>query len=270
MEYQKLKEEQKMKGMPRIHIEGGVYYVTVRGDHDEKIFREAEDYQSYLNLLRKYKEQYGFKLFAFVLLPNHLCLLIELREGVVLSDIMHDLNGNYTKYFNKKYSLKGHLFRETYRMNLLEKSRYLVSMSAYIHLYPQRLNLTPHPAAYPYSSYPVYLYYAGFEDACMETKSSVFGFDPGMEQEIAGVLTTIKERNYTDYLRNISIEEIKILALDLKKGMVLGSEEFRETVKSKIKAYWQEKYRQELAFLQQRLNDLEMEEGVRGWEEELR
>jgi len=60
------------------------------------------------------------------------------------------------------------------------------------------------------------------------------------------------------------------LALDLKKGMVLGSEEFKETVKSKIKAYWQEKYRQELAFLQQRLNDLELEEGVREWEEELR
>ncbi len=253
--------------MPRIHIEGGVYYVTVRGDHDEKIFREAEDYQSYLNLLNKYKEQYGFKLFAFALLPNHLCLLIELREGVVLSDIMHDLNANYTKYFNKKYSLKGHLFQETYRMNLLEKSNYLVFMSAYIHLYPQSVGLAAQVGAYLYSSYPLYSYYAR-SGPCAGT--IVPGFDPGMEQEIADVLSAVKENNYVDYLRSIRPEEIKLLAQDLKKRMILGSEEFRKTVRSKIKAYWQEKYRQELVFLQQRLNEFELEEKAKEWEEELR
>jgi len=260
-----------MKRIPRIHIEGGIYYVTIRGDHNEEIFIEPEDYQRYLTLLKKYKEQYGFKLFAFVLLANHLCLLIELKEGITLSDIMHDFNGNYTKYFNKKYSLKGHLFQESYKVNLLEKAQYLIYMSAYIHLYPHWLNLIPQTVVYPYSSYPAYLYYAELKDDCANTKLGLSGLDLVMTQEIMEVLSAVKEKNYVDYLRSISRDEIKIFAKDLKKKMVLGSEEFKEAAGVKIKAYWQEKYRQEVVFLQQRINDLEAEaEKAKVWEEELR
>lgn len=260
-----------MVRIPRMHIEGGLYYVTIRGDHDEEIFKEAEDYQAYLNLLKKYKEQYGFKLFAFVLLPNHLRLLIELKEGITLSDIMHDLNGNYTKYFNRKYSLKGHLFQERYKMNLLEKTHYLIYMSAYIHLYPQWLNLVPKAAVYPYSSCPVYLYYAGLKGDCVDTGQKPFGFDVEMKQEIMEVLSALEEKNYADYLVNISREEIKIFAKHLKKRTVLGSEEFRETVRLKIEAHWQEKYRQKMVSLKQCISDFEIEkEKFKECEEELR
>lgn len=260
-----------MERIPRIHIEDGVYYVTARGDHNGEIFKEEQDYRGYLSLLKKYKEQYGFKLFAFVLLSTQLLLLIELREGITLSEIMHDLNGNYTKYFNKKNSLKGHLFQETYKMNLLEKNQYLLYMSAYVHLYPQWLNSAPQAAGYPYSSYPVYLYYAGFNVDYVNTEPELFGLDLGMKQEVGEVLSTIKEKDYAGYLRSIPREEIKILAQDLKKRIVLGSEEFKEAARSRIKAYWREKCRQEMFFLQQRLSDLEEKGGKAGeWVEEFR
>ena len=236
-----------MENIPRMHIEGGFYYVTTRGDDGEEVFKDAKDYQAYLSLLRKYKEQYGFKLFAFVLLPNHLRLLIELKEGITLSDIMHDLNGNYSKYFNKKYGLRGHLFQERYKMNLMEKTLYLIYMSAYIHLYPQWLNLAPNAASYPYSSYPLYLYYAGFNGDYTNTKPKPFGFDVGMKQEIMEVLSELIEKNYVNYLGRISREEIRFFAKQLKKEIVLGSEEFREAVRLKMEAYWQEKYQQEMA-----------------------
>ena len=244
-----------------MHIEGGLYYVTIRGDHDEEIFKETEDYQGYLNLLKKYKEQYGFKLFAFVLLPNHLRLLIELKEGIILSDIMHDLNGNYTKYFNRKYIRKGHLFQERYKMNLMEKTHYLIYMSAYIHLYPQWLNLAPKAAVYPYSSCPVYLYYAGLKGDYENTKPELFGFEVGMKQEIMEVLGALEEKNYANYLGSISREEIKIFAKHLKKGTVMGSQEFREEVRLKIEAHWQEKYRQKMVSLSQCISDFENEKG---------
>ena len=249
-----------MERIPRIHIEGGFYYVTIRGDHDEEIFKDAEDYQGYLNLLKKYKEQYGFKLFAFVLLPNHLRLLIELREGVTLSDIMHDFNGNYTKYFNRKYSLKGHLFQEKYKMNLMEKSHYLIYMSAYIHLYPQWLNLVPKTAAYPYSSYPIYLYYSQLKGDCVDTEQKPFGFDVGMEQETMEVLGDLGERDYTDYLESISMmKEIRTFAKLLKNRVILGSEEFKEAARLKIETHWQEKCRQKMVSLRQCLSDFEIE-----------
>jgi REP element-mobilizing transposase RayT len=251
-----------MERIPRIHIEGGFYYVTIRGDHNEKIFKDAEDYQGYLNLLKKYKEQYGFKLFAFVLLANHLRLLIELKEGVTLSAIMHDFNCNYTKYFNKKYNLKGHLFQERYELNLMEKSHYLIYMSAYIHLYPQMLDLTPRIAAYPYSSYPIYLYYSQLKGGCVDADAGEkpFGFDVGMEQEIIEALGGLGEKDYADYLESISMmKEIKTFAKLLKNRVILGSEEFKVAAKLKIETHWQEEYRLKLVSLRQRISGFEFE-----------
>ncbi len=256
--------------MPRIHIEGGVYYVTVRGDHDERIFREAEDYQSYLNLLKKYKEQYGFKLFAFTLLINHLCLLIELREGVVLSDIMHDLNANYTKYFNKKYSLKGHLFQETYKAGLIEKLRYIAYMSAYIHLYPCWLDPGAADPACSYSSYPIYLRYSGTGQVISSINPGFCALGQGMAEEIEEVLSGLNAGNYESYLQSIPENEMKNFARELKRNAILGSEAFKETARLRIKDYQRQKYLQEMSFLKQRINDLELEERAKEWEGELR
>jgi REP element-mobilizing transposase RayT len=114
-----------MMKIPKIHIPGAVFYVTSRGDNNADIFKDNDDYKAYLELLKKYKTQYGFKLFAYCLMPSYLHLLIELKEGLKLSDIMHDLSANYTKYFNGKYQRKGHLFQERYKVAILEKEGYM-------------------------------------------------------------------------------------------------------------------------------------------------
>ena len=145
------KKAGKMRKIPRIHIPGAIYYVTSRGDHNEEIFKASGDYQTYLTLLNKYKEKHGFKLFSFCLLPNHLHLLIELKEGLTLSDVMHDLSSNYTKYFNGKYSRKGHLFQERYKVVLAQKQIYLAPISEYIYQNPVKLGLCKNAEEYEYS-----------------------------------------------------------------------------------------------------------------------
>ena len=63
----------------------------------------------YLDLIKKYKDQYGFKIFSYILMPNQLSLLLELKEETTISVIMHDLTSSYTKYYNSRYNRKGHL-----------------------------------------------------------------------------------------------------------------------------------------------------------------
>ena len=48
-----------MPRIPRVGIKDALYYVTSRGDHNQNIFKDDEDYQTYVLLLKKYKEQYG-------------------------------------------------------------------------------------------------------------------------------------------------------------------------------------------------------------------
>jgi len=212
-----------MTKIPRTHIEGAVYYVTSRGDNEEGIFKDNEDYQKYLELLKKYKEQYGFKLFAFVLMPNHLHLLMGLKEGLTISDIMHDLNANYTKHFNGKYQRKGHLFQERYKMNLLEKAPYLLSyMVAYMHLNPKMLGLVSDTGDYMYSSFPLYIGKEG-------------NYQPlNMQNEIKEALENTTGKDYAEYLKGISKEEMDAFSRDLVKKPILGSSEFIEKVQSEI------------------------------------
>ena len=139
-----------MTRIPKIHIEGAIYYVTSRGDNNCEIFTDAADYSMYLELLKKYQGQYGFQLYVYCLLPNHLHLLIELKTGLTISEIMHDLSSNYTKYFNAKHDRKGHLFQERYKMVLAEKEKYLAPIAEYIYQNPVKLGLAKTAEEYLY------------------------------------------------------------------------------------------------------------------------
>lgn len=220
---------------PRIYLENALYYVTSKGDDNQHIFKDQEDFKTFLDLLKKYKAQYGFKLFTFCLLPDHFHLLMELpvqKEQIykmgALSSIMHDLNSSYTKYFNGKYQRKGHLFRERYKAALIEKSPYLLKLTAYIHLNPQRLNLVSHPEQYPYSSYIFYSH----KEIPLE------GLINGEKEEI---LHLLNGKNYIEFMEEV-VKEIDFPTLrdDLQKG-ILGTNDFAQKVKQALVSYKKER-----------------------------
>jgi putative transposase len=218
-----------MGRMPRIYIEGALLYLTSRGDHNQDIFRDSEDYAAYLALIKRYKQQYDFKLFSFVLLPNHIHLLIEPKLQTSVSDIMHDLNSNYTKYFNGRYNRKGHLFQERYKMKLLEKGQYLLTATAHIHLNPVPLALADNIEGYKYSSYPLY---AGKTDI-----TETGGHKIDLKEEMAEIFSSLSAPGtgnaggYAAYLNTLSLQEKSVFTKKLAKGHVLGSPAFKEKVK---------------------------------------
>ena len=109
-----------------------------------------------MRFLKEYKGRWGFLLYAYALLPNHIHLLIEARE-TSLAKVMQTLQFRYTRNFNLKYKTYGHLFQGRYKAILCEKGTYFLELSAYIHLNPVRAELVKDPANYPWSSYPAYV-----------------------------------------------------------------------------------------------------------------
>ena len=49
----------------RIHLPDLIYHVLNRGNNRQVIFVEESDYQHYLDILKKYKEKFNFKIFAY-------------------------------------------------------------------------------------------------------------------------------------------------------------------------------------------------------------
>jgi len=98
-----------MPRQPRIGLPNHVYHVTGRGNNRDKVFLEEEDFRKYLEILTRYKSKEGFRIYQWVLMNNHVHLLLAIPEEGSLSKAMHGINLAYTFWFNRKYKRVGHL-----------------------------------------------------------------------------------------------------------------------------------------------------------------
>ncbi|MFA5180238.1 MAG: transposase [Syntrophales bacterium] len=140
----------------RIEFNDALYHVITRGNQKLDIFQNNADFSQYVGILSAYKERYGFILYSYVLMSNHVHILIETPK-IPLSKIMQGINQSYTMYFNRKYGAVGHLFQGRYKAILCDRDRYQLSLLKYIHLNPVRAGIVEKPEEYPWSSHQYYL-----------------------------------------------------------------------------------------------------------------
>jgi len=146
---------------PRIEFEGALYHVMSRGNRQEAIFVDGRDHRVFLDVLGEACSRTGWRIHAYVLMGNHYHLLLETPEPNLV-DGMRWLQGTYTKRFNARHKLWGHLLQGRYKALVIDPQKeYFRTVGDYIHLNPARV----HEAAFeggrletfPWSSYPAYL-----------------------------------------------------------------------------------------------------------------
>jgi len=210
-----------MARKPRIEYEGAFFHVITRGNQKQKIFRNIPDFQKYLTLLANYKQRYHFQLYGFVLMENHIHLLVQICE-TPLSKILQGINQSYTMYFNRTYRTVGHLFQGRYKAILCDRDRYLLVLLKYIHHNPLRARLGKTLAMYQWSSHRAYL--AGTDTLGLVDTEPILR----MFSEHKG-----RARKYYEAFMNdgISVEKEDIYAIIDQR--LLGDEKFIEHVTQK-------------------------------------
>jgi REP-associated tyrosine transposase len=133
-----MKENRSMARPLRISLIGGWYHLTARGNERRAIFRDDTDREHFLSLLAQMVSQYRFRLHAYVLMPNHYHLLVEISQDN-LSRGMQWLNVSYSQWFNRRHRRVGHLLQGRFGSVLLERERWGVELSRYLHLNPVRV-----------------------------------------------------------------------------------------------------------------------------------
>lgn len=143
-----------MARKPRIHYAGAIYHVIARGNNREIIFRDSDDKQKYLGLLQQYMQKYMFDVFAYVLMDNHLHMILRVGQNP-LAKIMHGMQLRYTQYFNQRYEHVGHVFQQRYKAFLCTDDAYLLQLLRYIHQNPVRAGMRE-KLDYSWSSHQAY------------------------------------------------------------------------------------------------------------------
>ncbi|MCX5687302.1 MAG: transposase [Candidatus Omnitrophica bacterium] len=137
-------------------FEGAVSHITQHASGKEPLFLEGADYLYILHLMKEFLYEFKFRVLSFVLMPNHIHLLLKFLEPN-MPDAMKALLQRYAMYFNKKYQRRGHVFCGAYRSALCFDDSYLLAASLYMHLNPVRSKLVEKPIDYRWSSCALFL-----------------------------------------------------------------------------------------------------------------
>lgn len=125
----------------RVCQTGLTYHVINRGNNREVIFVEEEDYTHYLNTVQRYKKKYGFKLFAFCLMTNHVHMLIKVEGDVSISRIMQSITIAHTRFYNYKYQRSGHVWQGRFMSPIVSEDDHLLTVMRYIEQNPLRARM---------------------------------------------------------------------------------------------------------------------------------
>lgn len=139
----------------RYVIPGQPQHVIVRGNNRGAIFNADADYRFYLEKLQQACDKHHCDVHAYVLMTNHVHLLMTPHQENSLAKVMQMIGRYYVQYFNFNYQRTGTLFEGRYKATVIDSEQYLLSCYRYIELNPVRAAMVDHPSEYPWSSYHV-------------------------------------------------------------------------------------------------------------------
>ncbi|MGD9420644.1 MAG: transposase [Verrucomicrobiota bacterium JB025] len=125
----------------RYEAAGAIYHVMARGDGGKTIFDDDKDRYSWLDLMERAGERFGWRAHAWVLMGNHFHLLLETPEPNLVAGMKWML-GVYSQAWNRRRQRNGHVFQGRYKAVVVNgeeaDGHYFKIVADYIHLNPVR------------------------------------------------------------------------------------------------------------------------------------
>lgn len=142
-----------MPRQPRYGLVGVPQHVIQRGNNRQPTFFAQEDYRYYLDCLREACARHQCQVHAYVLMTNHVHLLVTPGLLNSIAKVMQSVGRRYVRYVNDVYRRSGTLWEGRYRASLVDDENYLLTCCRYIELNPVRASIVRDPGEYRWSSY---------------------------------------------------------------------------------------------------------------------
>ncbi len=133
-------------------LPGYTYHVVQRGNNRQVCYFADDDYQFYQECMMLAGKKYRCDIHAYVLMTNHVHLLVTPRVEEGLSRFMQSIGRRYVRYVNDIYKRTGTLWEGRYKSSVIDTDRYLLTCYRYIELNPVRAGITQRPSEYQWSS----------------------------------------------------------------------------------------------------------------------
>lgn len=142
-----------MARRPRLSIDGVPLHIVQRGNARQRCFFEDFHYSFYLGLMTELARPHGCEVHAYVLMTNHVHLLLTPQVAGNASRFMKNLAQRYVQCVNRERQRTGTLWDGRFKSCLVESETYLLRCHRYIEANPVRAGMVGDPSHYPWSSF---------------------------------------------------------------------------------------------------------------------
>lgn len=214
-----------MARLPRFILPHLPQHVIQRGNNRQAIFSANADYAFFLEKLGAAAMKHACAIHAYVLMPNHVHLLVTPEHADRIGKMMQMLGRYYVQYYNYRYGRTGTLWEGRYRATLVDTEQYFLTCMRYIELNPMRASgMASHPSQYPWSSYR---FNALGEANALLTTHEEYRRLGGTDDERQAAY----RRLFCTQISDETLEEIRDAT---NKAWVLGSDRFKRTLVSQV------------------------------------
>ncbi len=214
-----------MPRKPRFNLPGVPQHVIQRGNNRMPCFFAEADYSRYKENLHEAAVKNGAAIHAYVLMTNHVHILVTPGTAFSITHMMQDLGRKYVRYINDSYKRTGTLWEGRYKASLVDSEAYLLTCMRYIEMNPVRAGMVGRPCDYRWSSY------------CHNALGRV---DPLLNShpvyESLGTSDDDKHAAYEALFQNyLADKQIHDIRSALNQELVLGREAFKDKVEQMSK-----------------------------------
>jgi putative transposase len=142
-----------MARSPRLVVPGVPVHLIQRGNNRTATFRSADDFERYRETLYHASRRYRCAIHAYVLMTNHIHLLITPEDDSGLAYVVQTIGRRYVRWMNARYDRTGTLWEGRFRSSVIDSEQYLFACSRYIELNPVRAQMVDRPDRYHWSSH---------------------------------------------------------------------------------------------------------------------
>jgi len=204
----------------RLRIAGAPLHIIQRGNNRSCCFFADHDYGCYLHHLEELAARYVCSIHAYVLMTNHVHLLLTPDRLDGASLLMKHLGQRYVQYFNRVHDRSGTLWEGRFRSSIVQAETYLLRCQRYIELNPVRAGMVDAPGGYRWSSFAANA--LGCRNALVTPHSRFLALGTRGSNRRAAYLELFRSE-----LEPTELEEIRTSA---NVGYALGNERFRKEI----------------------------------------
>ena len=209
----------------RILFAGGPQHIIQRGNNRQATFIAEEDYRCYLHWLLDATKKYDCRIYAYVLMTNHVHLLASAHRPYDLSRMMQHLGRRFVRHVNHVYRRSGTLWEGRFKTSLVDTEIYFLRCCRYIECNPVRAQMVTAPADYPWSSYRFHA--LGTMDKLLSSHE---------QYERLGRTPEERRRQYRELFRGeLDSRELGEIRDTVNRGWPLGSERFKDEIENASK-----------------------------------